>query len=174
MPVDSYRKKPVVVEAMRFDGTGPSCTEVTEFLGGVHEPNHTWKATTYEGGFIKTLGGDHEFNPGDWIIKGVAGEFYPCKPDIFEAIYQPADADQPPLLDMIAAIEMFAHERGGMFGLSFNACEERTRKWAASLTWGREAPDSPMVSAQALGIGEVIREALQQVIDEAHIEVPAS
>jgi hypothetical protein len=40
---------------------------------------------------IETLGGPHRANPGDWIIRGVQGEFYPCKPDIFEATYEPTD-----------------------------------------------------------------------------------
>jgi hypothetical protein len=38
---------------------------------------------------IATLEGDMTASPGDWIIKGVKGEFYPCKPDIFEATYEP-------------------------------------------------------------------------------------
>lgn len=40
---------------------------------------------------IQTLEGDHRANPGDWIIKGVQGELYPCKPDIFEATYEPVE-----------------------------------------------------------------------------------
>jgi len=39
---------------------------------------------------IPTLEGGHVASPGDWIIKGIAGEFYPCKPEIFEATYDPA------------------------------------------------------------------------------------
>lgn len=41
---------------------------------------------------IETLEGHHEVTPGDWIITGVKGEHYPCKPDIFAATYDPADA----------------------------------------------------------------------------------
>ena len=43
--------------------------------------------------FIRTLEGEMTATQGDWIIKGVKGEFYPCKPDIFAATYEPADAD---------------------------------------------------------------------------------
>lgn len=43
-------------------------------------------------GYIETLEGGHLVTPGDWIIKGVKGEFYPCKPDIFAATYEPAEA----------------------------------------------------------------------------------
>jgi hypothetical protein len=84
-----YRKKPVVIEAVQFTGTGESCTEVAEFT----EQAAQWKSTTYDGGHIPTLEGAMEFGPGDWIIKGVAGEFYPCKPAIFAATYEPAGHD---------------------------------------------------------------------------------
>lgn len=88
-----FRKKPVVVEAMQFTGTGESCTGVTRFLGGPLSTGHRWKATTNEGGYIATLEGEMEFVPGDWIIRGVKGEFYPCKPDIFDATYEAVDSD---------------------------------------------------------------------------------
>lgn len=44
---------------------------------------------------IHTLEGDHRASPGDYIIKGVNGEFYPCKPDVFEKTYEPATLTQP-------------------------------------------------------------------------------
>lgn len=91
----AFRKKPVVIEAVQFTGTGESCTEVAEFTGRTA----AWKPTTYDGGHIPTLEGEMEFGPGDWIIKGVAGEFYPCKPDIFAATYEPAGEDACPRCD---------------------------------------------------------------------------
>lgn len=83
-----YRKLPVEVEAVHFTGTGESCTAVTTFLGGSNGDNHQWKSCTNDGGWIVTPEGRMEFNPGDWIIKGVAGEFYPCRDDIFRATYE--------------------------------------------------------------------------------------
>jgi hypothetical protein len=87
-----YRKRPVVVEAMRYDGTEPSL-ELRRWL-----PERIWAFST--GPYVNapgtmefrihTLEGWMTANPGDWIIKGVEGEFYPCKPDIFEATYEPA------------------------------------------------------------------------------------
>lgn len=47
--------------------------------------------TMHVHGWIDTLEGGHIVCPGDWIIRGVKGEFYPCKPDIFEATYEPAE-----------------------------------------------------------------------------------
>lgn len=83
------RKKPVEVDAVQFLGTGDSCTEVTEFLGGPSSGNCMWNSTTYTGGVIKTLEGDMAFRPGDWIVRDVAGEFYPVAPHIFDATYEP-------------------------------------------------------------------------------------
>ena len=76
-----YRKKPVVVEAIRF--TGDNQNKVMEFAGN----------NIYEMGdiscVIHTLEGDMIAMLGDYIIKGVNGEFYPCKPDVFEKTYEP-------------------------------------------------------------------------------------
>lgn len=74
-----YRKKPVVIEAIQFDGG--NYTDITTFFGGACVFNHI-------GPLIKTLEGEMQASAGDWIIKGVNGEFYPCKPDIFEKTYE--------------------------------------------------------------------------------------
>lgn len=80
-----YRKKPVVIEAVQFDGeTDRSYGAVMTLLG----PGAHW-TIDLAGVHIKTLEGEMVARPGDWIIKGVAGEFYPCKPDIFAATYEP-------------------------------------------------------------------------------------
>jgi hypothetical protein len=86
-----FRKKPVVIEAMQF--IGPSIDDLdylTEFDDWVLA-NQGSRKCRYVGPnmIIPTLEGDHKANPGDWIIKGVKGELYPCKPDIFEATYEP-------------------------------------------------------------------------------------
>ena len=76
-----YRKKPIVIDAVRWDGTNRK--EVNDFC------NDGLPMTAVEGKLsIKTLEGTMFCNTGDWIIKGIAGEFYPCKPDIFSATYE--------------------------------------------------------------------------------------
>lgn len=77
-----YRKKPVVIEAVRFDPKSPDQSELLQHLEGC-------KGWRMEGTsiVIPTLEGDHTASPGDMIIKGVKGEYYPCKPDIFAATY---------------------------------------------------------------------------------------
>lgn len=73
------RKKPVEVEAMQYDGLDslPALSEFTNEVLHFHQGVVT----------IPTLEGRMVASPGDWIIKGVNGEFYPCKPDIFEKTY---------------------------------------------------------------------------------------
>ena len=82
-----YRKKPVVIEAMQF--TKDSFDECCEFIGEENLNDGTSKDECYIG--IITLEGEHDANEGDWIIQGVKGEFYPCKPDIFEMTYEPVE-----------------------------------------------------------------------------------
>lgn len=83
-----YRKKPVVIEAVRF--TGDNFDEVAEFVmvrNGDQEVSGQGFGDPHI--VIYTLEGEMRADPGDWIIRGVKGEFYPCKPDIFEATYEP-------------------------------------------------------------------------------------
>jgi hypothetical protein len=87
--VSKYRKKPVVIEATQW------------FKHGDHPEVQPYGESTIdmypiyaECGWIKTLESGaqmHHVIPGDWIITGIQGEHYPCKPDIFAATYEPAD-----------------------------------------------------------------------------------
>lgn len=79
-----FRKKPVVIEAEQFDGTEDSVVRILA-MG-----NKKARAIQAVGNtlVINTLEGAMEAVPGDWIICGVQGELYPCKPDIFEATYE--------------------------------------------------------------------------------------
>lgn len=97
-----YRKKPVVIEAVQIRPDNDD--ELLAFLCDHNVPFEIIADHTLT---ISTLEGDMVASPGDWIIKGVAGEFYPCKPDIFEATYEhleeamtfnlPPDLEIPPL-----------------------------------------------------------------------------
>lgn len=84
-----FRKKPVVIEAFQYkdrnDFDVMRWVERVDKRGGIQ-----WHFAP-EGITIPTLEGDHLASDGDWIIQGVKGEFYPCKPDIFDATYEPAD-----------------------------------------------------------------------------------
>lgn len=80
-----FRKKPVVIEAMRFnEATGVVANIIAWASPVIIRYNH-------KGLVIPTEEGDMLASRGDWIIKGVKGEFYPCKPDIFEMTYEAVD-----------------------------------------------------------------------------------
>ena len=83
--MNQYRKKPVVIEAVHYVSDSKECIEeCMNFCPGLlfetYRANGTLTIPTLEGKMLATLG--------DWIIKGIKGEFYPCKPDIFEATYE--------------------------------------------------------------------------------------
>ncbi len=81
-----YRKKPVVIEAMRWQPDDEDARmAMWEFVGDAADPVDADGTPVLE---INTLEGPLTAQPGDFIIRGVKGEFYPCKPDIFEATYQ--------------------------------------------------------------------------------------
>jgi hypothetical protein len=81
-----YRKKPVVIEAIQWNSQD-NIEEIQKMLGDklISEERDGCGAV---GHWVKTLEGDMMISFGDFIIKGVQGEFYPCKPDIFEKTYE--------------------------------------------------------------------------------------
>ena len=96
-----YRKKPVEIEAFQYDG------DLINSYGEYYVPE--WAADAHRKGtmfygcgrdddeeyieelFIKTLEGTHHVSVGDYVIQGIKGELYPCKPDIFEETYESAE-----------------------------------------------------------------------------------
>ncbi len=101
-----YRKKPVVIEAIEYDAMIDTVTEIIDWIlanGGTarfHEAVPPWKSENGKEGTgddehiaIDTLEGTMRALCGDYIIRGVQGEFYPCKPDIFAATYEPVTTE---------------------------------------------------------------------------------
>jgi hypothetical protein len=82
-----YRKKPVVIDAEQWLGNGESWRKILKMGITKWEPGEIGSQTF----IIETLEGNHLATKGDWIIKGVHGEFYPCKPDVFEKTYEIAE-----------------------------------------------------------------------------------
>lgn len=83
--IRTYRKRPVIVPAV--PGHGTNIDEVMDFMG--------WRNASHDNAHglrIHTLEGTHHASVGDFIIRGVQGEFYPCKPDIFAATYEEVPA----------------------------------------------------------------------------------
>ena len=79
-----YRKKPIVIEAVKW--TGNNKEEIELFMPGSDAGDYFYTSTNKV--CIHTLEGMITADVGDYIIKGVQGEFYPCKPDIFETTYE--------------------------------------------------------------------------------------
>lgn len=84
-----FRKKPVVIEATQWFKLGdhPAVESLPPGTAVIKEEGRR-DFEPWERGWVKTLEGGHEVCPGDWIITGVKGENYPCKPDIFEMTYE--------------------------------------------------------------------------------------
>lgn len=84
--VMEYRKRPVKIKALKYYGTRESVAALIDFVGESLsiEFNDGWYPFNVK---IKTLEGDMLVNKGDYIIKGIRGEFYPCESSIFESTY---------------------------------------------------------------------------------------
>lgn len=94
-----FRKKPVVIEARQFETNNevgsPHMDDLVQWINTEGAPTSDKdKRARHDGTdiYIETLEGTHKATVGDWIIKGVKGEFYPCKPDIFQQTYEPVEA----------------------------------------------------------------------------------
>jgi hypothetical protein len=85
-----FRKKPVVIEAVQFGGSSSQATRLEDWMAGRGYKESRLQTRDRIRLGIETLEGTMWAEPGDWIIRGVKGEFYPCKPDIFAATYEPA------------------------------------------------------------------------------------
>lgn len=87
-----YRKRPVVIDAVQYTGDTDALDRWLDQWHGEADGPHMW--ADGDAVVIGTLEGDMTASVGDWIIRGVQGEFYPCKSDIFKATYE-AVADDP-------------------------------------------------------------------------------
>lgn len=102
-----YIKKPVEIKAIQLSNTSKSILEVTQFISGKEDVGHNTSSIASDkwdeyvslckergGIYLKTLESEDSVQKadfGDYIIKGVKGEFYPCKPDIFEMTYEKSE-----------------------------------------------------------------------------------
>ena len=98
-----FRKKPIMIEAVQFESVSfaghglykinfDTVADLPKWLRDAMMDGNIVPDIVEEGGVIvQTLEGRHIASPGDWIIRGVKGEIYPCKPDIFAMTYDPVD-----------------------------------------------------------------------------------
>lgn len=83
--VKKYVKKPIVIEALKIEW-GSRKTDLLDFAGMENVYQNEFGEV-----FIKTLEGNMKVSVGDYVIKGIEGEFYPCKPNIFKKTYSEVD-----------------------------------------------------------------------------------
>lgn len=83
MEIQKFKKKPVVIKAARYDGTPFNAEEIVEWIGA--DARYLPKEHSLE---IVTLEGVMTVAEGDYVIKGIEDEFYPCKPGIFRDSYE--------------------------------------------------------------------------------------
>lgn len=83
-----FRKKPVEIDAVQLGDNEQSLDEVFNFINDGDGAAYVSDDCEL---FVLTLEGSLHVSVADWVIRGVAGEYYPCKPDIFEATYEPVD-----------------------------------------------------------------------------------
>lgn len=81
--IKRFKKKPIIIEAIQYDGTEKSFNEIREWCDTIEVTAYRDKKLR-----IPTLEGFHDASIYDWIIKGINGEFYPYKPDIFDKTYE--------------------------------------------------------------------------------------
>jgi hypothetical protein len=91
-----YRKKPVVVDAEQWDGTYSDLKRIMGLFPYMEIPHMEYHEANNTVGvwYVGTLEGKHRVSPNDYVIKGIKGEFYPCKPDIFEMTYDALEGEK--------------------------------------------------------------------------------
>ena len=87
-----YKKKPIIIEAVKW--VGSNLKEVNKFTNKSLQRVISWDNSVNESVIISTLEGDKRVKKDDYIIKGVNGEFYPCKPDIFKKTYDKVKSEE--------------------------------------------------------------------------------
>lgn len=85
-----YRKRAVVIEAVRYDGDAGT---LNSFIGESYGAAWYYASDASGDAIIPTLEGKMRASVGDWVVKGVEGEFYPCKDSIFRKTYEPVESD---------------------------------------------------------------------------------
>lgn len=140
-----WRKKPVVIEAIQWTGVNEGVMRAfcSKIEGPWEDVSRTGDAKPYLYLHIPTSEGVMRADMGDWIIKGVKGEFYPCKPDIFAATYEPVDSAPTPPADKDAENDEHCQILGVMYRIPFNGSdayfytEKAYRKLQSELTTAR-------------------------------------
>lgn len=106
-----YKKKPLIIEATQWFEVSPYMEGQKRIVDYFRHPYisgqkecETCKRVMHDHGYMETLKGGHTVCPGDFIITGVKGEHYPCKPDIFEMTYEAVEEKEPKAVSLQSSI----------------------------------------------------------------------
>lgn len=163
MDPKTFRKRPVEIEAMQWDGTAEGATPIIQWIldgGGtatfrcVDPQGCEARDVTDHVIAITTLEGTMQASPGDWIIKGVKGEFYPCKPDIFAQTYaeKPSTVDAPE----VSETDLLSSFDAEVWAESFQATYRRLAHQGYTNPWQQPIDDTGWLIgwfANALQVG---------------------
>lgn len=178
MTPTKYRKKPVVIQAMQWRGGPSEASDVIDWVLAEGETSARWHEpqpeTTVRGKVVReavpefiaidTLEGVMRATPGDYIIRGVQGEFYPCKPDIFAKTYDVTEVGPVSTHDIGGAeVDLQIPEDAVVTGAIIIACYQRMDEGepAAGAVWGI----SPLPHTQAVGMMRVATIAIENIGD---------
>jgi len=134
--MNKFRKKPVVIEAIQWDGRHETIKSLEE--AGMESVYLFGDRDVTPELVVKTLEGEMRADPGDWIIKGVKGEFYPCKPDIFAATYDRAAGEDP----NARSVDLKNHLAGRLWTAYRTSCGAKTFRGDHMPTWEEMLADA--------------------------------
>lgn len=166
---EQWRKKSVVIEAIQW--TGGNAVTLLDWI----KPEARQEGAVI---VIPTLEGDHEASLGDWIIKGVAGEFYPCKPDIFTMTYERAS---PAMTDLLpcpfcghrAETQQYGlrTEAWAVWCVECNAQMESISTEAEAITaWNRRALPAVTPAPTLAEAAKVLADAIDRMTDAEYLD----
>lgn len=172
-PTMKFRKKPVVIEAVQWfkPGDHPKVIKMLDTAEGQEPYSKTMEKAWGEHAAVfyavQTLEGNMRVSPGDWIITGVKGEQYPCKPDIFAQTYEPAEhMDKTTLAERLEGAATLLTADGDEWGVS-----ELLKEAARAV---REAvPDGGAMYASDRALAQAFREANEISISKPDAEIIA-
>lgn len=159
----SFRKKPVVIEAMQWNGTAASAGDIIDWV--LATPNSQSTPSFYEVNetetrknnelHISTLEGVMIANPHDYIIIGVQGEVYPCKPDIFEQTYDETDLKTSRLIPVVKTLATQEVIGAGSYDVSTHTAQIAINdgEWRAGIEAFADGPSE--IAIQIYGVNRL-------------------
>jgi hypothetical protein len=142
-----FRKRPVEVEAVQFIDSPESLSEILDWAGKAVVVDRLLSGRAHL--YVRTAEGTMHVSLGDWVIKGVAGEFYPCKPDIFARTYERADKAEQSAMNNSSGTAYVGLSDEALAAIQ-SICEGHTdRITNIEIEWARDPKSGKYIPARA-------------------------